>query len=1039
MARLLQNLRDGSIDMPSAERIAQIRHDNQLKMNSQSKFRNLAVVFLGFLATTLSAQTYTFRTIAGGTQGSNNGVNMAGQFYYPTGIAVDGSGNVYVADAGNNAIRRIFPKGTNWIVTTIAGGTSGSRDGTGTNAQFYFPTGLALDSATNIYVADQHNATIRKITPSGTNWIVSTIAGQAGRTGTNNGANTNALFYSPTGVAVDASGNVFVADEVNNAIREIMPAGGNWVVSTIAGGTSGHADGTNGQAQFSYPSGVAVDSSDRVFVADQINNTIRLITPMGTNWVVKTIAGNLIAGASNGVGTNALFFQPVGLSLNTNGSLYIADLFNHAIREVTPSGSNWVVTTVAGGQHGTNNGVGTNAQFFEPNGVSFDVEGDMFVADSGNNAIREGTSSLAPPPLGNLTVYLTPTAAVTNGAAWQLNGGAYQSNGTTISNLAAGKYLLSFSNVPGYTTPADQNVSVTAYQTTVATANYPVAIPNAGSLQVQLYPWGAAHSGGAWQVNGGALQTNGAIVAGLPLGSNLLSFAPVAGYLTPPPQVVTITNSETTLGIGIYTLVNGSVFTVTANAIPPTEGTVAVSSTNFVAGGQAVVTATPGSGYEFIGWAGQATGTNNPLTIIVNTNLTVNGYFAPVGSATLIVITNGLGSVVPNLNNRPLVKNRTYSLTAIAKLNNVFSNWTGTITTNRDPLAIKLINSMVIQANFIPNPFLPVRGIYNGLFMTTNGVTETTAGMLSHLVITPTGTYSGTILIAGTRRGISGRFNLAGEATNVIVRPASQGGPLVVNMSLGLDAAPYQITGTISNASWVANLVADQGTNVLHSAEFTMLIPPDLVNNPPTGSPGGDGFLAITNYATTPRSAAAAIARVTGALADGTRFVQAVPISADGYLPLFSSLYGGKGLVLAWLNLTLTNESGVGLTWIHPQVRTGLYQSGFTNIYGAFQLPISGWSNNPAILNLFTNLALVDVVTNTNALATYPIVIGTGGRIAVSNVRGTLNPRTGVFQATVGTGADAVVANGAVLLNQTNGGGYYLTKTNAQGVLLDNP
>ena len=160
-------------------------------------------------------------------------------------------------------------------MSTIAGGAPGSLDGTNTGAQFFGPTGIAVDSATNLYVADQFNFTIRKITPSGTNWVVSTIVGQAGVFGADDGTNTGARFHNPTGVAVDNAGNVFVADEHNSAVRKLTLTGTNWVVSH-------HRRARNHGAQsFATLTDVAVDANDRVFVADQFNNTIRLITPVG--------------------------------------------------------------------------------------------------------------------------------------------------------------------------------------------------------------------------------------------------------------------------------------------------------------------------------------------------------------------------------------------------------------------------------------------------------------------------------------------------------------------------------------------------------------------------------------------------------------------------------------------------------------------------------------------------------------------------------------------------------------------------------------
>ena len=232
----------------------------------------------GTILPSLQAQNFTFTTIAGGSIGPADGLNFNAQFDNPTGVAVDGAGNVYIADQNNNLIRQVSPLGTNWVVTTLAGGARGSLDGTDTSAQFFGPAGIAVDSSSNLYVADQFNSVIRKLTPSGTNWVVTTIAGTAGASGSQDGVNAAARFYNPTGVALDGVGNIYVADEGNNAIRKITPSGANWTVTTIAGGTPGASDGSGTAAQFSYPYGVAVDTGGRVFVADQFNNAIRLIT-----------------------------------------------------------------------------------------------------------------------------------------------------------------------------------------------------------------------------------------------------------------------------------------------------------------------------------------------------------------------------------------------------------------------------------------------------------------------------------------------------------------------------------------------------------------------------------------------------------------------------------------------------------------------------------------------------------------------------------------------------------------------------------------
>jgi len=222
------------------------------------------------IATTL-AITPVVTTLAGsGSQGSANGTGTAASFAWPAGAAVDGSGNVYVADTFNHLIRKITSAG---VVTTLAGtGSSGSANGTGTAASFNNPWGVAVDGSGNVYVADQSNHLIRKITAAG---VVTTLAG-TGSAGSANGTGTAASFNYHWGVAVDGSGNVYVGDSNNHLIRKITSAG---VVTTLAGsGSSGSADGTGTAASFRYPTGVAVDGSGNVYVGDLGNHLIRKIT-----------------------------------------------------------------------------------------------------------------------------------------------------------------------------------------------------------------------------------------------------------------------------------------------------------------------------------------------------------------------------------------------------------------------------------------------------------------------------------------------------------------------------------------------------------------------------------------------------------------------------------------------------------------------------------------------------------------------------------------------------------------------------------------
>ena len=348
-------------------------------------------------------------TFAGsGVKGSADGTGARASFNSPYGIAVDKSGNVYVADTINNSIRKISSAGA---VTTLAGsGSMGSADGTGTAASFNGPSGIAVDKSGNVYVADQRNNLIRMISPAG---AVTTLAG-SGSAGSANGTGKAASFNGPNGVAVDDAGAVYVADFGNNLIRKITSAG---AVTTLAGsGSVGSDDGTGTAASFKYPNGVAVDGSGNVYVADFGNDRIRKITSAG---VVTTLAGSGSAGATDGTGSVASFYSPDGVAVGGSGNLYVADTDNNSIRKITPAGA---VTTLAGSSvRGSADGLGTAASFYAPAGVAVDSSGDVYVVDTHNNLIRKITSAGAVAILAGSGV---PGSANGTGTAASFNGSA---------------------------------------------------------------------------------------------------------------------------------------------------------------------------------------------------------------------------------------------------------------------------------------------------------------------------------------------------------------------------------------------------------------------------------------------------------------------------------------------------------------------------------------------------------------------------------------------------------------------------------------
>jgi len=365
----------------------------------------LTMLMLG--AAIARAESFTFSTAAGLAGSSpvlgmsGDGSNNLARFTSPAGVCLDSANAIYITDG--HLVRRMTALGTNWVVTTLAGlpGNSGSSDGTNSGARFDQPEGIALDASGNLFVADTINNAVRKVSPVGTNWVVTTIAGMAGSvySGSADGTNNSARFNHPYGIATDPSGNLFVADTYNSTIRKITPAGTNWVVSTLAGSASysGSADGTNGSARFNGPTSLTIDNATNIYVADFNNHTIRKAVLIGTNCVVGTIAG--YAGASGGAdGTNssARFYFPQALCEDSFGNLYVSDAGNNTIRKLKPAGTNWVVTTVAGlaGASGSADGTGSAALFSDPFGLAMDPLGRLFVADSMNKTMRLGRAAI---------------------------------------------------------------------------------------------------------------------------------------------------------------------------------------------------------------------------------------------------------------------------------------------------------------------------------------------------------------------------------------------------------------------------------------------------------------------------------------------------------------------------------------------------------------------------------------------------------------------------------------------------------------------
>ncbi len=314
--------------------------------------------------------------VSGGANGA--GTNVL--FSDPAAMVADSRGNLFLADSGNHAIRNVSSAG---VVTTIAGqlGVSGSGGGTGAQAKFNRPCGIAMDRAGNLFVSDTGNHTIRKITPAGG---VSTIAGSVGQSDFANGSGTTAKFSSPLGLAVTTNGTLYVADSGNHVIRVISPGG---VVSALAGSPEnwGSDDGVGSAARFNGPVGVALDEHGDLLVSDANNHTIRKVT---TNGVVTTWAGTPgLDGCADGNGRAVRFCMPAELAADRHGNVFVADSFNHVVRKISREGRVTTVTGVPGG-YGAGDGVNGQARLFNPYGLAVRSDGSLALADAYNQLLR---------------------------------------------------------------------------------------------------------------------------------------------------------------------------------------------------------------------------------------------------------------------------------------------------------------------------------------------------------------------------------------------------------------------------------------------------------------------------------------------------------------------------------------------------------------------------------------------------------------------------------------------------------------------------
>ncbi len=342
---------DASFNRPAAVAVAG-RTNVYVADFSNNEIRKLTLTETNWIVTTLAGRSGSvyyglITNVVGNTTSVSTALSDTASFVNYSGLITNVAGgvtnvsviitNVPTVTATINGVNQI-----NHLATNVfsLGSAPQALDGTGVNALFYHPSGLALDSLGNLYVADGGTNGVRLVTPAG---LVTTLPGSAGaylvdpsRFG------TNQLFFHSSAVAVDAAANVFVAAKANNTIRMLAPSGTNWAVTNIAGspGFFGIADGTNAVARFASPTSIALDAQRNLFVADALSHTLRKIAPLGTNWVVTTVAGAAgVSGSVDGPGGDARFNNPNGIAVDGAGNLYVADTGNNTIRfgQVAPA------------------------------------------------------------------------------------------------------------------------------------------------------------------------------------------------------------------------------------------------------------------------------------------------------------------------------------------------------------------------------------------------------------------------------------------------------------------------------------------------------------------------------------------------------------------------------------------------------------------------------------------------------------------------------------------------------------------------------
>jgi Divergent InlB B-repeat domain/Glucodextranase, domain B/NHL repeat len=1016
-------------------------------------------------------------TLAGtaGVSGTNDGLGAAARFFNPSGVALDSHGNIFVTDTANSTIRELTPQG---LVTTFAGtpAKSGTADGIGTAALFHNPLSLFVGTNDVLFVSDTRAQTIRKITSDA---AVTTIAGIPETIGTNDGPALTAQFHFPEGLTMDGGGNLFVVDDDNDTIRKITPTD---TVSTFAGapGAVGSADGIAGAARFSTPLGMTIDASGNLYVADTGNDVIRKITPAG---VVTTIGGTAgSSGSLDGTGSDAQFNSPEGVAVDGEGNVYITDAANHSIRKGSRALPDVPIVDLAAARVGvirhfsisnltttswswklirrpaTSAAELVGANSADPT-FTPDVE-DVYIVrfqgrdNSGRTVIRM------------LTLYADDTApsiSITNPIAGQISSnGLFTVSGTASDNLGLSKVWVQL-NGGAWTLASGTNkwsseLSLISGTNVIRAYAEDLAGNASPTNEVDLlYILSAPLT---VKINGGGSVTpnlNGVLLA---IGNTYSMTAQAGPGSTFVNWTGDITNDSATL-----TFVMQSNLTFIANFTDPIRPTLAITFPKNKQGvSNAVFNATgtaadngqlAGVWYQLNGggWV-QATNTSNwtaslsPVpganTLQVYAEDTFTNFsttnvvsFTYVPSGQMTVTMTGRGTLVPNYNGALLAVGKSFKMTAKPDLGYIFYNWadgSGNSVTKATALSFLVQSNTTLRANFILNPFAHFIGPFNGLFYETNNVTVANSGFVS-LTLAGLGSFSAKLtLAAGKTISISGQFSPDGVFSNSIAVKGST--PYVVQFQM--DGANNRIIGSVSGSDWTAPLVAIQAfystlnPTPVGNKKYTLVIPG---GDDSALQPGGNGFGTVSVNGP-------GDVTFSGVLGDGVKVTQKTFVSKQNQLPFFAAPYKGQGVVLGWLSF-VTNDSNSDLVGLINWVRQSggkIYPDGF-NFTNGIQAVGSRYSftNGVPLLNLPSGGLVVLQQGNLPQSFTNHFNLSTANKPTSSDgLKLTITSSSGLFKGTASdpNGGGSVPINGVLLQKQNAGFGTFLGTSQSGAVYL---